>query len=94
MGLDAVPAPKSAQAESEPQQAEELEAHPVAGEAPRLPVKSPAQAQPPSALFGSGDEPAAMRAEGLMPPPAAQPFTAPLLTTEEKRQRLHQVPPL
>lgn len=89
MGLVAVPVLQSStQSEPEPREAEALEAHPVAGEAPRLPAGSPAQAQPPPALFGSGDEPAAMRAEGLMPPPAAQPFTAALLSTEEKRRRL------
>src|SRR5205807_10218141 len=89
MGLDAIAASNPpVEADAEPREAEPLEAHPVAGEAPRLPVKSPAQAQPPANLFGVGDESAAMRAEGLMPPPLAPGFDAPVLSTEEKRRRL------
>ena len=54
---------------------------------PMLSVKSPAQLSPPATLFG-GDERGALKAEGLMPLPVADAFTAPPLSTEEKRRRL------
>ena len=55
---------------------------------PTLPTKSPAQAQPPKTLYGAADEPAALAKEGLRQMPIVEPFSAPLLSTDEKRKRL------
>ena len=86
MGLSSVPAmggPVSVDEEFSPAEAA-ARAEPSQ---PKLPVQSAAQASPPKTLFG-GDEKAALQSEGLMPMPIADPLSAPLLPTEEKRRRL------
>ena len=54
---------------------------------PSLPVKSPAQQAPAKTLF-SGDPQEGLGAEALLPLPTSDAFSAPPLSTEEKRARL------
>lgn len=54
---------------------------------PRLPVQSPAQMSPPSTLF-AGDEKGVLQSQGPAAMSMVQPFTAPPLSSDEKRRRL------
>lgn len=54
---------------------------------PRLPVKSPAQQSPVKTLF-AGDPQEGLAAEGLLQLPTVDAFSAPSLSSEEKRERL------
>jgi uracil-DNA glycosylase len=90
LGLNSVPA-LAGQIPDEPEQLQESSS-PVSASRPeppqpKLPVKSPAQAIPAKTLFG-GDPQEGLAAEGLLPLPTADAFSAPPLSTEEKRERL------
>ncbi|HEY2587364.1 MAG TPA: uracil-DNA glycosylase [Tepidisphaeraceae bacterium] len=97
MGLNAVPgAAGHANPEGSAPEAEEpAVAQPQAAADPRreppqpkLPAKSLAQAVPPKTRYGAGNEVAAAKSEGLMPLPTDAPFTAPVLSADQKRRRL------
>jgi DNA polymerase len=55
---------------------------------PILPVKSPAQSQARTNLFGSEPEAQSLAAEGLSPKPTVPSFSAPPLSGDEKKHRL------
>src|SRR6185312_6128909 len=86
LGLDSVPVAKESGLIESDEPHEETSARPEPAQ-PRLPVQSPAQASPPPALFGQDEQPA-LKADGLMPMPTVDPFSAPMLATDEKRRRL------
>ncbi|HSZ56854.1 MAG TPA: uracil-DNA glycosylase [Tepidisphaeraceae bacterium] len=78
LGLSSVPTGNSAaveQSRPEPPQ-------------PILPVKSPVQSQARTNLFGSEPEAQSLAAEGLSPMPTVPSFSAPALSTDEKKHRL------
>jgi DNA polymerase len=91
MGLNSVPAVGDApQSPSDPELTESTAEAAIPRREPpqpKLPVKSPAQSVLPLALSPAGQE-EIFKAEGLLPMPTSGSFDAPLLSTDEKRQRL------
>ena len=84
-GLSAIPA-------GEPGDAIPAAPQPIAAQRPERPqpklaTKSPAQASRPEALFVA-ESSAPQMAKALQAPPAGEPFTSAILSTEQKHQRL------
>ncbi len=84
-GLNAIPA-------GEPGDAIPAAPPPIVAQRPerpqsKFPIKSPAQSVRPEALFVA-ESSAPQTAKALQAPPAGEPFTSAILSTEQKRQRL------